>query len=195
MTYEEGGNGHSWSWTLGLVAVAAIALWPVVGDADCRAMSPDYTVALLELYTSEGCDSCPPADHWFSGLDFGPARRARPRWRSMSTTGIASAGGIALVARRLRNGNTRKCSVTAPISSIRRKCCCRALILLRGAILASPRALAIINARPPKATIELVAARTERATVAVDVHVRIRRRIGPPHRLPWRWSRAAWPAT
>ena len=36
--------------------------------AACMAESPKHTVALAELYTSEGCDSCPPADKWLSGL-------------------------------------------------------------------------------------------------------------------------------
>ncbi len=33
-----------------------------------RAASPDNRVAMLELYTSEGCSSCPPADRFLSGL-------------------------------------------------------------------------------------------------------------------------------
>ena len=34
----------------------------------CSATSGAQRVALLELYTSEGCDSCPPTDRWVSAL-------------------------------------------------------------------------------------------------------------------------------
>jgi len=54
---------------IGMLAVAALSVLPNASDADCRAVSPDHTIALVELYTSEGCDSCPPADRWLSRFD------------------------------------------------------------------------------------------------------------------------------
>jgi hypothetical protein len=53
-----------------LSAVMMLNITPAQA-ATCSANSGAQRVALLELYTSEGCDSCPPTDRWTSAL---PAR-------------------------------------------------------------------------------------------------------------------------
>jgi hypothetical protein len=159
------------SYALGAVAVA---LWPAVTVADCRGASPDHTVALIELYTSEGCDSCPPADRWFSALDLGvSAQRAaalafhvdywdRLGWRDRF-------GSPRYTERQYEQMSRRHAGfVYTP------------QVLMQGAEFSGWRGsgqsadtLAAINAQSARATIELAATPGDGNSVAVDLSVRI----------------------
>jgi hypothetical protein len=159
---------HSRHWLVLGLALSAI---PAAAHADCRAQSVNQTVAVIELYTSEGCNSCPPADRWLSGIDL-PASSAialalhvdywdRLGWKDR----FGAPGFTARQYEQMRRQGGE--FVYTP------------QVLVQGrdfrpwGVRGEPAGtVAAINAHPPRAAIELVA-EVQGNTARVDVAVRV----------------------
>jgi len=158
-------------WGRTMIAIGALALLAPHAHADCRAKSPAHSVALMELYTSEGCDSCPPADRWLSALNSrGDSVVAiglhvdywdRLGWKDR----FASAAFTERQYEQMRRQHSS--FVYTP------------QILLQGRDYSQWRtgadpatAIAAINKRPSRAAIEL-AAQTQGEEASVDIHVSV----------------------
>ena len=134
--------------------VAAVQAFPVQA-AQCSAQSGARTTALVELYTSEGCDSCPPADRWLSSLGSRAPDRVVPI--ALHVDYWDYIGWKDRYAKALFSARQRKLA-----QLMRAKVVYTPQVLLQGEDFrgwhsaAFDEAVARINARPARARIELI---------------------------------------
>jgi hypothetical protein len=158
-------------WLITLLCTITTAS-PASALTECHAMSGDRAVAVIELYTSEGCDSCPPADRWLGGLKLDPGSAVALAFHVDYWDRLGWQDRFASAAYTRRQyeqaGRQREELVYTP------------QILLQGREFVTWRdgtraaaALAAIGAKRPKANIELVAQRADRDSLLVDLRVSV----------------------
>ena len=157
------------------VGLCTLALATIASPlhAQCRAASGSGEVAVFELYTSEGCDSCPPADRWFSAL----------KSNAEAARGVALAFHIDYWDRLGWRDRFASAAYTArqhdQAARQHAPFVYTPQVLLQGREFSSWRsgpasaAVEAINARPAVARIDLTASPVERNRTTVDVRVRV----------------------
>ncbi|HSN21558.1 MAG TPA: DUF1223 domain-containing protein [Usitatibacter sp.] len=165
------------------IAVALAALLAAMPSlsADCRVSSGPRTAALVELYTSEGCSSCPPADRWISAFAAAPRkdvvpvafhvdywdslgwkdRLADPRFTARQAAGMRAAGARFVYTPQVIVGGRDLPSWRSPGSF--------------------SLAVARIHARPARASIEIVSRIAGDGSVTADVATMLDRGVDAAH--------------
>src|SRR5258706_10682079 len=142
--------------------------------AQCTAKSDGKTVALVELYTSEGCDSCPPADRWLSSLGprgFAPDRVVPIALHVDYWDYIGWKGPYARAAHSARQRKMAKLARAAMVYTPQ--------VLLQGQDFrewgssAFEQAVAKINARPAKAQISLLLDTRQKDAFLVEANAQL----------------------
>ena len=157
-----------------LLFLALCALQAGAQAAQCSASSPDTTVALVELYTSEGCDSCPPADRWLSSLGAKGYAPDRVVPVSLHVDYWDYIGWKDPYARQAHSNRQRKMAKLARAAMVYTP-----QVLLQGqdfrqwGTTAFEQAVAKINARPAKARISLLLDTRPREAFEVEVRAEV----------------------
>jgi hypothetical protein len=160
-----------------LLALAAAVLMTPAEAARCRASTGPHTTALVELYTSEGCDSCPPADHWLQGLAGRGLAPDRVVPLSLHVNYWDYIGWKDPYAQQRFADRQRKLAQVT-----RARIVYTPQVLLQGQDFrgwggrAFEEAVVAINARPPRAGISLALEGGRRDTLAVEVRAEL---LGP----------------
>ncbi|MEP6739767.1 MAG: DUF1223 domain-containing protein [Caldimonas sp.] len=71
--FLSGGRSPGVAFSMAVAGLAAFSHAAARAADACTANSPRLAAPVVELYTSEGCNSCPPADRWLSKLKADPA--------------------------------------------------------------------------------------------------------------------------
>ena len=157
-----------------LALLAALVMAPTQAE-QCEARSGPHTTALVELYTSEGCDSCPPADRWLQGLAGRGLTPERVVPLSLHVNYWDYIGWKDPFAQQRFSDRQRKLAQV-----MRAKIVYTPQVMLQGqdfrrwgSGIAFDEAVARINARPPAANIALALRGGQRDSLAVQVRAEV----------------------